>query len=166
MTSLKKYKIKKGKHDAGFDFAPFYGKTVSKYEVIFTSSCIYDLHDEDQYDINKLFGLSYLYHHNNSARFGWRSTGDRIEISAYCYINGKRYFEDICLIETGRMYSMELRNTGDYYEFKVANSEGILNLCLKIKKPKTSKLGYKLFPYFGGNKTAPHDMKILMRKIK
>ena len=166
MANTKTYKIKEGKHFSGFRVSPTYNKNVSNYEVTFTKSCIYDLHNVDQLDVNKLFGLSYLYHHTNSARFGWRAEGDKIQINVYCYRNGERYMKDMCLLDVDKTYSMELRNIGDYYEFEIKDATSVYYCYAKIPKPKTPKFGYKLWPYFGGNETVPHDMEILMRKIK
>lgn len=166
MASFKQYKIKKGKHYSGFRISPTYNKMSSKYEVIFKENCIYDLHDEDQYDVNKLFGLSYGYHHINSARFGWRADGEKIQLSLYCYREGQRYMKDICQLDTERTYTLEIKNEGTYYEFLISGNTSSFMAYGKITKPQTPKLGYNLFPYFGGNEPAPHDIEILMKKIK
>ena len=166
MAKIKTYKIKEGKHFSGFRVSPTYNKNVSIYEVIFTKNCIYDLNNTDQMDVNKLFGLSYMYHHTNSARFGWRAEGNKIQISAYCYRDGERYMKDMCLVDTDKTYSMIITNIGDYYEFEIKDTTSPLYSYAKISKPKTPKIGYKLWPYFGGNESAPHDVKILMKKIK
>ena len=163
---MKKYKIKKGSHYSGFRLSPFYGKNVVKYEVIFTKSCLYDLRNDNQYDINKLFGLSYFYHHIDSARFGWRADGDKIEISAYCYKDGQRKIHEMCLIDVDRLYTLEIKNTGGYYEFELKDESSSFFSYARISKPITVKVGYELFPYFGGDETAPHDMEIFMRKRK
>lgn len=165
MARLKKYTIKKGQHYSGFRISPFYGKTTAKYEVIFTKNCLYDLHDENQYDINKLFGLAYFLHHIDSARFGWRADGDKIEISVYCYKDGKRYMKEMCLIDTDKPYTMEIKNTGSYYEFELKDESSSFFSYARISKPVTVKIGYNLFPYFGGDEPAPQDMDIFMRKL-
>lgn len=165
MVNFKKYKIKKGKHYSGFRICPTYNKTISKYEVIFTESCLYDLHNEDQYDINKLFGLSYMHHHIDSARFGWRADGDKIELSLYCYRDGERHMKEICHLDTGKTYTLAIKNIGNYYEFLVSSDTSSFMAYAKVTKPITVTLGYKLWPYFGGNEPAPHDMEIMMKKI-
>ncbi|MDP2692821.1 MAG: hypothetical protein Q8O88_04245 [bacterium] len=166
MANTKTYKIKKGKHLSGFRVSPIYNKKVSIYEVIFTKSCIYNLGNSDQLDVNKLFGISFGYHHTNSARFGWRAEGDKIQISVYCYKNGKRYMKDMCLVDINKTYSMTITNIGNYYEFEIKDTTSAFYSYAKISKPKTPKFGYKLWPYFGGNEPAPHDVEILMKKIK
>ena len=85
-------KIKKGRHypyliPIAF---PFWVKkndvNSRKARFMFTDSCMFDLKDEDQWDVNKLFGFSIGHHHNNSSfRFGWRPLLNKntIEIVAY-----------------------------------------------------------------------------------
>jgi hypothetical protein len=166
MARLKKYRIKRGKHSSGLRIAPFYGKDISKYEVIFSKSCLYEIAGPDQFDVNKLLGLSYGFHHNNSARFGWRADGDSIEISAYCYKNKKRLIRAIRNVNVETMYIFMIQNFGGYYELTIMSDTGDLIGYAKISKPKTTEFGYKLFPYFGGNVPAPHDMEIYMKKIQ
>jgi hypothetical protein len=165
MARLKKYTIKSGKHYSGFRLSPFYGKHSAKYEVIFDKNCIYDLKSTDQYDVNKLFGLAYGYHHIDSVRFGWRAEGDKIEISAYCYKNGDRHIREMCLIDVDKPYVLEIKNTGVYYELELKDEASGFFSYARISKPITTEIGYNLFPYFGGNQVAPHEMTIFMRKI-
>jgi hypothetical protein len=142
-------------------------KRVLNFRVYFHSSCEYDLGTIDQFDINKLHGFSLGFnHHQDSARFGWRSAGNKIELFAYCYVSGNRMVEKICSITTDEFYELKLRDTGTgYYEFSVYNQfETILN-TMYVSKQTGFKTGMKLWPYFGGNRTAPHDMQIQINQI-
>jgi hypothetical protein len=65
------YRIKKNNHYSGFHFRPILGNMKLSFECILDETCTYNLGDVDQYDINKLIGLSYGYHHINSIRLGW-----------------------------------------------------------------------------------------------
>lgn len=127
------------------------------YRVTFTNSCRYDLESSDQLDINKLFGIGYFpSHHYSSARFGWRYDLDRqqIEILAYWYIKGVR-----------QSASMAFVNINDPHEYSlyILTTEHILHLddtvTYTIPLP-SQKYGYALHPYFGGNRRAPHTMKL------
>jgi hypothetical protein len=110
------FKIKKGKHKSVF-FRPklhFFKNEICK-RVKFDKSAQYQLNNVDQFDINKLFGISYGFHHKNSARFGWRwsTRMEKIEILAYVYRDGKRVSEwdesiYICDIEPYNKYSMKI----------------------------------------------------------
>jgi len=130
-------------------------------KVKFDKECLYTL--PDQYDqINKLFGFSFGHHHKNSARFGWRAVGQKIEIHTYCYVNGERKYEKLidCLPE--EWVELDLDAFKTYYEFKAKNIDGERALK-RVDKNPTGLLQwftYKLFPYFGGKYPAPHSMGI------
>ena len=90
---------------------------------LFTDSCLFDLHDEDQWDVNKLFGFSIGYHHKTSFRFGWRPKLDsgRIEIVGYEYNDGIRQKTmPICEVEINEWHDFRIsyrpyNNTTYYY---------------------------------------------------
>lgn len=163
--------IKKGKHKSSFSrFTPHINCKTLVYQVSFTSSCKYNI-GKDQDDINKLFGLSFGFHHKNSARIGWRwnNKTNRIELLAYVYRKGKRvneWDENIIIsnnIELNEEIILELLVTRESYLFSVDTYSGIKSI--ELKHEKLCKLGYELYPYFGGNQTAPHNIEILLEKI-
>lgn len=133
----------------------------------FTNSCMFDLHDEDQWDVNKLFGFSIGHHHrNNSFRFGWRPNlkNNTIEIVAYEYHNGVRMkTKPLYEIELYRWYTFTI-----YYNpikekiFYLINDQ-IYSFDTGDLKKKYG-LGYTLGIYFGGNEKAPQNITILRKK--
>lgn len=129
-----------------------------KYDVLFENSCAYDLGNVNQNDINKLFGFNAYnsLHHENSARFGWVYKDSLIEIYAYIYENSTRYFEKIANVKLNKWNTFELQNTGTAYVFKVNESVYIYEKDLNC----VTKYNYMLYPYFGGNEVAPHDITI------
>lgn len=84
--------IKQGKHYCTPFPIPKLGDLEVEQYISFDDSCKYNLKTKDQADINKLFGLSYGWHHYNSDRIGWRYLveEDVFEILTYSYINGVR----------------------------------------------------------------------------
>ena len=134
----------------------------------FDESCRYDLQGPDQYDTNKLVGIGYLWHHHNdSARFGWRyvpSLG-QIELLAYCYVDGVRIIQPLCMCDIGKHYEITLMNYYRNYIFRVVNENreriGDWSQAREHKK----KLQYRLGLFFGGNQVAPHEMKIQIEKM-
>lgn len=163
--NFKKYILKKGKHRSGF-FANFHIKLFKlKYEICFSKNCIYNFGDIDDFDINKLFGISLGFHHKNSIRFGWNIDKDLIAIHSYCYKNGERFMNKLISIPTETIHTFEININNDYYELKIFNQNKNIIGWSKICKQKTINWGYLLFPYFGGNKCAPHDMEIKMKRI-
>ena len=129
--------------------------------VQFTPSCRYDI-GSDQSDINKLFGVGYLpHHHHNSARFGWRydTASGMIEVLAYWYANKERMWESLKFVAIGSRNTMVIRRHENMHEFYIGKER------LQIALP-SCEVGFLLHPYFGGNRTAPHDITINITDIK
>jgi hypothetical protein len=161
---MDEYTIKKGRHSCNkfFRFVPFFYDTLS-YDVCFTESCLYNIEDNDKYDINKLFGFSRGWHHKNSARFGWNCIDGKINIYAYCYVDGERKYKEVCSVNILTNYQMSINDFGSFYLFSVYSNRNINEVI--IEKNKTTSFGYKLYPYFGGNKKSPQKIKILMKEL-
>lgn len=184
--------IKKNKHYPFPYFPIFLPKWVSKRRptVItrcywFTESCLYDLKDEDQGDVNKLFGFSIGLHHNTSFRFGWKADlkTQTIEIVGYEYhdkirqatihicnvaLRNSVYFMLYYSPEGKTEYVVYQDNT---YYGKYILSEDVVRNVVEVVVGNTVNikrkwgLGYTLGLYFGGNETAPQDIIIHREKI-
>ena len=164
------FRIPAGKHYARpFHFGIWLNKTCFTWLVKFDESCRYDLSNEDQFDTNKLVGIGYLpHHHKESARFGWRYWTERkeIELSAYCYVNGRRVIQHVCFCEIGKEYRIKIQVLANSYYFD-AYEQGSLKAMgvVFFEHYHNNKLKYRLGPYFGGNQAAPHEMKIQLEKV-
>lgn len=161
--------LKKGKHRSGFFFAPkFIYKSVHKIQFIIEHDCYFKPVDNDDLDINKLFGFSFGMHHKNSIRLGWRPSSTssyKMEIFYYLYNKGVRTYHYLCDIDCHKTNDVTI--TCDYknncFDISVVTPDGFSIKKQKVKfvYPKF-KIGYYLFPYFGGNKTAPKTMHIFV----
>jgi len=134
------------------------------FDVTFTDSCYYNLPPEDQRDINKLFGFSHGLHHNDSARFGWSFLNSKIRLWAYCYKNSQRFATYVTSVEFNTQYQLCINAHKTNHEFIVKHDDKI-KATLKVPKSSKIKFGYKLWPYFGGNMPAPHNINIELVKI-
>ncbi len=146
----------------------WWGRGKFVWRVKFTESCRYDLHGDDQYDTNKLCGIGYLWHHHkDSARFGWRyiPTLQQIELLTYCYVDGVRIIQPLCLCDIGKEYELQLHDFFKNYIFRVLNEgrERIADYSQAHTHKK--KLQYRLGLYFGGNQVPPHQIKIELKKL-
>ena len=164
------FRIPSGKHRGRpFRFGIWWRRPVFTWQVTFDQSCRYDLKSVDQGDYNKLIGIGYLWHHHkDSARFGWRYWPDtgQIELSAYCYISGRRTIYHIALVEIGRKCRLQLNVTKlayvfDVYDLDAGKSAGGCSLLHLHRK----RLQYRLGLYFGGNAVAPNEMSIQLKRI-
>jgi hypothetical protein len=158
------YLIPQGKHSCeqnGYNTVQY---TEQKFEVLFDSTSIYKaIVPLDQYDINKLFGFSDndADHHAFSARFGWRWDNDSLRLFGYVYNNGIISKAKITDINIGTLYQCSIGVTADKYVFTV-NDKTVL--MVRASKTLTGS-GYKLYPYFGGKETAPHDIRIWIKEL-
>jgi len=129
---------------------------------MFTDSCMFDLHDEDQWDVNKLFGFSIGHHQKGTSfRFGWRPLLNNmtIEIVAYEYHDGFRLRTmPICEVELNKWHEFIISyNPQKQKTFYFVNKKSFSN---NVSLAKKSGLGYTLGVYFGGNEKAPQDITI------
>lgn len=158
------YTIKKGKHRAKpLMFGLFLKKKLS-YRVSFDTSAKYFI-GQDQDDTNKLFGIGFFpHHHKESARFGWRYNENlnRIEILAYCYVNGNRIIDLITTVPFHVSHKMELLISKRNFVFTVYKE---LPMVLVIEHNRHKKIGYRLGCFFGGNQPAPQTITIEMKKV-
>ncbi len=137
---------------------------VLTFNAIFDSSAIYTTRlEENQWDSNKLLGFADCndVHHQNSARFGWRWLDGKIDIMAYCYIDGERYFEKIGSTTPFSEDLYQIQLTADSYLFTFNGTQ----LAVPRKNKCDQGEYYMLFPYFGGDEKAPHDILIQIRRI-
>lgn len=149
-------------------FGIYWHKTSFTWKVKFDESCRYDLGNDDQFDTNKLCGIGYLPgHHHESARFGWRYWTDRkeIELSAYCYVNGRRVIQHICFCEIGKEYDLYLKILSTSYYLSVCESgTPTITGFTWVDHSHNKHFKYRLGLYFGGQAKAPHEIKIQLEK--
>ncbi|MFL5740808.1 MAG: hypothetical protein ACJ75B_11360 [Flavisolibacter sp.] len=134
-----------------------------KFTVRFDSSAIYQTSDpENQYDINKLYGFSdnNMDHHQYSARFGWRWSDGALRLFAYVYNEGKVESKELSAINIGEEIHCSIKVQPDKYVFSLNNQ---LTEMPRKSITQTGK-GYQLYPYFGGDELAPHEVDIWIKR--
>jgi hypothetical protein len=169
---MKTYELKKGSHSAsGLHIGITFKKKI-EFRCKFDDSCLYgELGNGDEYDINKLFGFSTTWwHHKQSGRVGWRCIdGETIQILTYSYNKGKRDIKEhdiLGVVKPGELFYCTIEDTEkEYvYTFKKGFDEEVVTKT-DAKQKDWFFFHYLLFPYFGGNKPAPHNMKIHLEKL-
>ncbi|HYH16739.1 MAG TPA: hypothetical protein VD794_16020 [Flavisolibacter sp.] len=155
------YTIKSGKHRASPLTVGFFinKRRIRKY-IRFLPSCRYALEGADKEDVNKLFGLGYLWHHHkDSARFGWvyNPQMDRVDIFSYCYIDGSREIAFIARVNIGEVYEYTLEVKNKTYYLSVRGYS--VNKSVEVPHTHHKKLAFPLGFWFGGNNPAPHTMQ-------
>lgn len=132
------------------------------FKAILDSSAIYLTQDSiNQLDWNKLFGFSDCssFHQTNSFRLGWRWTPQTgIEIGAYYYVESQRLFETIKVVQPKDTLDLNIAKADSTYEVSVNGIHKSYPRGCSGIQPNA----YYLFPYFGGDETAPDTVSILM----
>lgn len=161
---FKKYTIKAGAHSSLETTYKPIETAAMNFAVKFDSSAIYlSKNAENQEDINKLYGFSDngTDHHKFSARIGWGWSRQALRLYAYVYNNGTRTDKEITTIPLGQEIVCNIKATATHYIFSVGN------VTEQLPRMSTSPLakGYQLYPYFGGDETAPHEVRIWIRDL-
>jgi hypothetical protein len=135
-----------------------------KFVVKFDSSAIYrTLSPNNQLDINKLYGFADNNddHHHFSARFGWRWSDGALRLFAYTYNKGEMNYEELTTVDIGAEYTCAIKVSGSQYIFSLNGQ----TKSMPRFSTTTTAIGYKLYPYFGGDETAPHDIRIFIKEF-
>ncbi len=158
---FKSFKIKKGKHRSGYRYYAD-RRDYIEFEVIFDESAIYKSKSpSNQADVNKLYGVSDCGrdHMEYSIRFGWRYFNDSLQILWFKHTAGEFTFDVIKEINTDQIYTCSLEITENEYILCVDDVCTVTDrTCMQNYKR------YYLYPYFGGDETAPHDIVIRIKE--
>ena len=155
------FKIKEGKHRSVNKV-----KTINRdnihFELLLTNSCKYETRNPmNQWDVNKIFGFSDGDgHQRNSARIGWRFVNNEIQLMAYTHYNGDFYFKKICVVNPDTYYDCRINCLHDRYEFIVDSDTVYMDRYWIYSNRR-----YLLWPYFGGDEVAPHDVTIRVKLL-
>jgi hypothetical protein len=159
-NGYKIYTIKKDHHRSGYRYHTSRSDLI-KFKVIFNESAIYTTKDPiNQADVNKLYGVSDCgeNHMQYSIRFGWRYYNDSLQLLWFKHQHSKFTFGLIKEIDTNQSYNCSIEIKDDSYVLGVDGDY--------ISTDRTCPHNYKrymLYPYFGGDETAPHDITIRIK---
>jgi hypothetical protein len=153
------YVIRKGMHYSDQSDPEILKTANISAHVTFNNSAVYTSIDPvNQADVNKLIGFSDCGtdHQQNSARLGWSWNGKDLMIYAYAYVNQLRVIKTMGAVKLNEPFACSVKAVNKYYYFRVNEvTDSIPRYCTS-----DSAFRYKLFPYFGGDETAPHEISI------
>lgn len=163
---MKTYTIKQGAHYAnGLNFKLHSNLHQLNFKAKLSSNCLYHLGNTDDFDINKVYGVTWgLTNDDNSFRIGWNceSNNGLIQYFAYMHIDGTMD-EEFLFEESPEVvinFHVEFDRDNDkilVYRLDLGSLEAY---AINYPFENVSAMGYYNFPYFGGNKVAPHLMNI------
>ncbi len=160
------YTIKQGKHHSNLlnpnRLWVGYGVKTIDFSFQFLNNPCYKLGTEDDWDINKLFGVSFgPEHHNNSFRLGWRpASDDQVSLHSYYYNKGKRHDSFLYIIHWNSCIggSITIDRDGGNIKTNMLIKSTVVNETTFFDFDLASMWSTRLFPYFGGNTPATHDI--------
>lgn len=153
--------------------SPYYWRYSKKEKAkafILTPSMVYNHAGRDQFDWNKLIGESFHLsdNHKNSAIVGWRYSlkDTAVELSAYWHID-----KELILVGNGRIGPVLSANIGDTISVRINRILGdSVRIWIASKKDtiqetqafsiNVDRKSRLINPWFGGNRSAPHDIFI------
>jgi hypothetical protein len=157
------YVIKAGNHYSDQNMLQVMNRNSMAATVTFDSSAIYASRDAvNQADVNKVMGFSDggTDHQHNSARLGWSWSGANLVLYAYAYVNQVRVVKTLGNFPLNSPIDCTIKAEKDFYYFTAGNAaDSIPRYCVDYTGSR-----YKLFPYFGGDEIAPHDVRILVEE--
>ncbi len=161
----RRFDLRQGEHYATPKIVESLQSSRLTFFATFDESCRYVFEEAGhQNNKNKLMGFSDCnsMHHENSARFAWQWFNDRLEIYAYCYVNGNRVEQFLGTVDIGKENRYEIQVIENAYVFTLNHQEPI-----KITRSVICSTGvyYMLWPYFGGSLPAPHDMHLSIKMV-
>lgn len=170
---MKTYLIPAECHNAfRFPSIHFKGNDHFRFEVQLDCSMRYRLLDsENQYDINKIYGYGFGFnHHWNSIRIGWTWNlhTKKVDVYAYCYNEGVRDYSLIhsCGCAAKLMFDINRVKFAEGYKWVIVIVENNISYTKYVDAPiNPANWGFRLFPYFGGQDTAPHDIEIKIKEL-
>ena len=117
----------------------------------------YNFNSADQLDLNKVWGIGFGNillgdHHKNSIRLSWWYN-PRLDIIGWFY-----YYYENSVRKYGFIRSSKINELVEFPFILNDDSFEIGDEVVPYIYPE-DRSGYELFPYFGGNRTAPHIIK-------
>lgn len=162
-TGFEIFTIEAGTHTSIRRSEDFEGSRLN-VTAMFDESAQYTLENtNDQADINKLIGFSdcQQHHQTESARIGWRWYEDELQILAYAYVDGQLIFEKMGAIALNQEVTMSIEVLDTQYRF---SGQGLETITLNRNGTCQAGTNYWLWPYFGGNQVAPHEITIRLKR--
>jgi hypothetical protein len=160
------YTVLKGKH---YSIPPYKSITFSNSRTykITLNNAEYNHHNQDQFDFNKLIGLSYnsTDHHKDSFRLGhyWDPINNEHVLAAYIYKNGHRMMAKMLrLKQYEKTFYLKWMVRHNKVTMMVYNSRTSASYAVTFDKDYS--WGLTLQPYFGGNLPAPHNWSVQVKR--
>jgi len=157
-TDSTRFTIRRGNHFCDQSRVKAISTSNMSFTVKFNASAVYTTVDPaNQTDINKLWGFSEGSDHQfNSARIGWAYHSGALRLYAYVYDKGVRAHQEITPVTLNTVIPCSIKLNGANY---LISANGLtVTMPRGLSTPQAN--GYQLYPFFGGDETAPQDITL------
>jgi len=174
------YLLKKGTHKSTPRTPKIYACTRKfEWNIKFSKECWYEREDVEFTGYNKLRGMTFGIHHEdpwgkwkltrwlvNSALLAWQPVfndpnKEKINLVLYYDVNDVEHREIFKNVNVDEEFNVKYIIKSDGVHIIINNEETDYLMPTKT----WLKLGYHLWPYFGGKSTSPHDMIVSVNDI-
>lgn len=158
----KLFTIPAGEHSSqGLHLSLILGCSRMQFSAKFYPNCIYKPQREPE-QISKLYGLSWGHHHDCSARIGWRSDGTKIEVMSYVYVgHDQRESKHLGWVDVQEWHEYLIERDGKAVSLSIDGGDPVVHT---VFAPLAAS--YRLYPFFGGEIPAPHEMWIEVADVE
>lgn len=159
------YVISQGQHYNNLRTFGFFPHDSLAFEVVFDSTAMYQTQSRaNQADWNKLMGFSDCasLHQTNSVRVVWRylPANGGLQLGEYYYTDGKRSFATLGNYQFNDTIPVKIYTSNGFYKVQAGSHSGS-----KKRACSNASGRYGLYPYFGGDETAPQDINMFIRQL-
>jgi hypothetical protein len=158
------YTIPAGEHSSG-SFINHPNNSKISFQFILDESAYYETEiPENQDDVNKIYGMSDfgVRHQKYSIRLGWKYMNNELQLCWLRHEQGIHSSAKIRIIEPDVIYNATIDIKTFYYVIVIDNDTTL------VRRRPEGNWGlirrYYLYPYFGGNEYAPHDITIKIKE--
>jgi hypothetical protein len=164
------YVIKKGNHSSsGIHIKSHKYRTGFAFSAKLHANCLYDLNSNDNYNINKLYGLCWgLDPLNNSFRIGWNCQRQNGMIQYFYYIHNHKIRNPAPTDNYDKTFLFELPpEIKVTFNIEFLRGQDLIKIYVSgypvpfyapFDFNNVPLTGWWLYFYFGGNNKAPHTM--------
>lgn len=141
----------------------YYDKSYFLWHACFEPSCGYFIDGPDQYDINKLVGVSNsILPRVNSLRVGWRynKRTAKIDVGVYREVNYKKEWHYMASFDFNEYFPIDMFLNPDQTATIMIGNKATVNVEFDH-----NRLLFGLNPYFGGTSVAPHSMTLHLKQM-
>lgn len=153
------------RHRSGLRVHPWHRKDGIFICARFSEECLYEMPGENRFDVNKLIGMGFgpwpWSHLRSSYRIGWNcETGSGLVCLHHFAHSPQMRYERICEVAVEEPFCAQFKLRAGSVETTVWQGGREVGRSAFVLPGASARIGWVLWPYFGGDEPAPQPMRI------